>query len=132
VVDIIVSGGLEEEAGLGFTAVADLFIPGEECVGVMETIIFRIEGGVTGGKLSLHLFTNSGEGLCIEMAFGQAGLVGNKDDEKAELVELVEGGGDAGEESELRHGEGRVDDTGLGVVDELVDDAVTIKEDGLV
>lgn len=127
-VDIMIGGGLAEEAGFGLAAGADFLVPGDGGFWVVQTIIFGIEVCPAGSELGLHLFPDRSKGFFIEVAFGETGLIGDENNQEAELVESGDGGGDAGKELELGHREGVVDDPGFGVIDQLVDDAVTVKK----
>jgi len=65
--------------------------------------------------------------FAFEMSFRDAGLIGDDRDAEAEVIEEANRFGNTREELELRARERSIDDSGVVMVDESVDDAIAVE-----
>ena len=66
----------------------------------------------------------------LKVALGDPGLIGNNGHSQPEIVQNPDGHRDAREKLELRAREGRIDHARVFVVDQRVDYAIAIEQDG--
>jgi len=116
-----VGGGLFEHAGLGLAPVVIELVFGDGGFGVIGAVV----GGVDMGagliaELPAHFLVDGLDGVFVEHAAGDAGLVGDDDEAVVECADGGEGGGGAGEEFDLG---------GVAEVTIIVDDGVVAVEE---
>jgi hypothetical protein len=75
-----------------------------------------------------HRVLETLESLGSQMTFGDSRLIGNNRHLQSHFVQKTNGLGHAREQLELRRSEGCVNDTGVFVIDELVDHTIAIEQ----
>ena len=98
-VEAEIGGGLFEHAGLGLAPIVIDFVFDDGGLGVVGAVVGGVDVGAgVFAELAAHFLVDGFDGVFIEHAAGDAGLVGDDDEAVAQRADGGEGGGGAGEE----------------------------------
>src|SRR3970040_1694295 len=96
---------------------------------MVQAVERGIEASALARERALHFSIHGGERPGREVALGDSRLIGNHNDFELEPVEPLDGFAHPGAKMKLLDREGRINQSDLRVIDDVVNHAVAVKED---
>ena len=123
-----IASRLRQHPNSGFSAVASLAQGLHHCIRVVQAVIGRINTRSCQRKRCFQLAVEPAQRGFVEVSLGDTWLVRDHHYRQAQAVEQTDRFRNVGKQFKLLQREGRVYNPGIAVIDETVDNAVTVEK----